>query len=258
MNFTQTKKPEKKGTSEEGFGTVGSGKTASMTSMMPPTHQLKASSIPSGTGSKSNKEGPQVPFLPQSELTAAFSDEHRHNVLAYEIGVFVDQPGTGGDRDTYEIRGGRRGRNFQSGHSWIMIRMIMKEGSVEDRIVERYLGFYPNFDVNPLLGATVGIGAVADDEGKGYEVSESKYVNEAQFVKVLEYIDSHADSQYDLDNYNCTDFAIEAAAAGGLILPDTHGTWPGGGGSSPGHLGEDIREIQERRRAEAAAKKKKN
>ena len=46
---------------------------------------------------------------------------------------------------------------------------------------------------------------------------------------------------YDLNTNNCTDAAIGAGAAVGISVPDTQGTWPFGGGSNPGDLGEDLR-----------------
>jgi len=50
-------------------------------------------------------------------------------------------------------------------------------------------------------------------------------------------------STYHLDLYNCTDFAIGIGNAAGLNLPESDGTWPGGGGSNPGTLGSHIRGL---------------
>lgn len=38
-------------------------------------------------------------------------------------------------------------------------------------------------------------------------------------------------------------FALSVFSITGSNLPDNSGTWPGGGGSNPGNLGQDIRTL---------------
>lgn len=47
--------------------------------------------------------------------------------------------------------------------------------------------------------------------------------------------------KYNLNTNNCADFSIQMRNLAGLNLPDTFGTWPGGGGSNPGQLGQVIK-----------------
>lgn len=47
---------------------------------------------------------------------------------------------------------------------------------------------------------------------------------------------------YNLNDYNCTDYALNVIKKGGFSLPDNSGTWPGGGGFNPGNLGQDLRD----------------
>ncbi|MDE0471460.1 MAG: hypothetical protein OXH57_05925 [Ekhidna sp.] len=42
---------------------------------------------------------------------------------------------------------------------------------------------------------------------------------------------------------NCTDFGIQYSKQAGIKLKDSYGSWPGGSGSNPGNLGEDIRKL---------------
>ena len=49
--------------------------------------------------------------------------------------------------------------------------------------------------------------------------------------------------EYHLDDYNCTDFAIQVVNSIGLNVPTTSGTWSNGGGRNPGDLGEDLRDL---------------
>ena len=47
---------------------------------------------------------------------------------------------------------------------------------------------------------------------------------------------------YNLNTNNCTTFAINALATGGIKIPATTGTWGlAGYGDDPGDLGEDLR-----------------
>lgn len=54
---------------------------------------------------------------------------------------------------------------------------------------------------------------------------------------------NNAPNTYDLNTYNCTDFAIAIGNLAGLNLSDSYGSWPGGGGSNPGQLGQNIRTM---------------
>ena len=52
-------------------------------------------------------------------------------------------------------------------------------------------------------------------------------------------------TNYDINENNCTDQALDCLKTGGINLPDTEGNWflNIGGGSNPADLGEDIREM---------------
>ena len=76
------------------------------------------------------------------------------------------------------------------------------------------------------------------------DISKSFDISEKQFNDVLDFADENSNKEYHLDDYNCTDFALDCAKVSGNELPDTQGSWAlgTGGGSNPGDLGEDIRE----------------
>jgi hypothetical protein len=48
---------------------------------------------------------------------------------------------------------------------------------------------------------------------------------------------------YDLDDFNCTTYAINAFGQAGITLPQTAGSWPLGGGLNPGNFGQDLRNF---------------
>ncbi len=86
-------------------------------------------------------------------------------------------------------------------------------------------------------------GVLIDDKGHVETLNITFDISKDDFQNVLNYIEGVDGDDYHLDNYNCTDFALGCAASSGNPLPDTFGEWPGGGGSNPGDLGEDIREV---------------
>ncbi|GIV45022.1 MAG: hypothetical protein KatS3mg035_2145 [Bacteroidia bacterium] len=154
--------------------------------------------------------------------------------LGYKITIHVDQPGSGGDRDTYEMDG----LGFDVGHTFITLEKINEDGTVT------YLtfGFYPKTNVSPLTGDIEVEGIIMNDKGHKYDVSKSFDLTKEQFEAVLGYLKKIEGKKYNLNKFNCTDFALECSKASGNPLPDTQGEWPGGGGSNPGDLGEDLRE----------------
>ncbi|WP_127023534.1 hypothetical protein [Flagellimonas beolgyonensis] len=97
-------------------------------------------------------------------------------------------------------------------------------------------GFYPvSDDIKPLFG-TSSPSKMGDDGKDPYTVSISSTVTGAKLGNILNYAKNYQ-SSYDLNTYNCTDFAIGVGNKAGLNLPDAYGSWTFGGGSNPGTLG---------------------
>ena len=117
-----------------------------------------------------------------------------------------------------------------AGHCFIGIR---QNGN------ESIFGFYPKDgpkDEGPNNSA------LGDDSGGEFDVSITINISEEELRNILVYTFNYPNT-YDLSDFNCTDFAIQLAALGGLNLPDTYKEWPNGGGSCPGQLGQDIRNM---------------
>ncbi len=106
--------------------------------------------------------------------------------------------------------------------------------------VTRVFGFYPGSGVNPMNPSASSV--LVDDSGHAYHVSIEITVNASQLTNVINTAIGYTGT-YNLNSYNCTDFGIGIAAAAGVTLPDTYGSWPGGGGSNPGNLGQDLRSL---------------
>jgi len=157
--------------------------------------------------------------------------------LGYKLTVFADQPGSGGDRDTYESR---YWTGVDVGHSFVKLEKINTDGT----ITSQTFGFYPINSVNPARNTT-SPGQIKDNSSSPSEVSSVFNLSEKEFNQVLDYVKKSENNVYDLDTYNCTDFVIGCAKEAGVVIPDTEGKWPLGSGSNPGDLGEDLKILKE-------------
>jgi hypothetical protein len=144
--------------------------------------------------------------------------------LGAKVTIFVDQPSPN-SRSTWA------GSPFNPnvGHTFI---------SIEQGGITRVFGFYPSDGVDPLDPAISSV--LVDDSGHSFDVSIEIDVSSSQLTNIINGTIAY-NGTYNLNTFNCTDFGILIASLAGVNLPDTNGSWPGGGGSNPGDLGEDIR-----------------
>ena len=145
---------------------------------------------------------------------------------AAKVTIYVDQP-TVNSRSTWS----GSATNPDVGHTFV---------SVQQGGITRVFGFYPSDGVNPIFPSTTSV--LVDDSGHHYDVAIEINVTAAQLASVINAATNFA-GVYNLNSYNCTDFGINIAAAAGVSLPDSYGSWPRGGGSNPGDMGQDIRSM---------------
>jgi hypothetical protein len=152
--------------------------------------------------------------------------------LAKILTIYVQQPKPGSDT-AYSIRG----TDVEVGHTFIGLRDT-------DTGQDRRVGLYPSKPVTP--GGTIEVpGAVTDDSKHEWNVKADYTITDKQYEQLSKQVDSETKPggapKYNLNTNNCTDYAIKKAATVGVKLPDSKGTWPLGGGSNPGKLGEALR-----------------
>ncbi len=170
------------------------------------------------------------------------SDNSDHQ---YTVTLAVEQPVTDSRQpwtwSSTGLGGSSAGTNpINVGHTWL----IFSE-STGIATTTRNVGFYPQSIVLP--GSATAQGVLANDENMGYDISLTINVSSQQFFDMLNYTSqgNNAGYDYNLNSNNCTTFALDAMAAGGVAIPATIGTWTGGGqGLDPGDLGEDLRGMQ--------------
>jgi len=107
--------------------------------------------------------------------------------------------------------------------------------------ITRNVGFYPEAAAASLLSKQDS--KIKDNSNSPYHVSITINISPSQLTDVINYIKNYP-QEYDLNNYNCVDFAIQTAGQGGLIIPSTVGEY---GvffkGRNPSDMGEDMREL---------------
>lgn len=197
-----------------------------------------------GTGSSASNAAPQV-APPTSVIqnvnsyfqcfTNAGGTDHQ-----YTVTVCVDQPSPG-NRTAWVTRSSPTGSSqagtpVDVGHTFLIL--TEKYGST---VITRNIGFYPSQFVYQMSPTAQGV--LNDDDQHEYNISGSFTVTNADFFSILNYITQGnlPGFEYNLNSNNCTSFAIAAVAKGGINLPSTIGSWPGGMGNDPGDLGEDLR-----------------
>lgn len=141
--------------------------------------------------------------------------------------IYADQPTPG---QTDPVAG------TDVGHSWLAISQ-----TVGNTTVTRVFGYYPMNGASPMDPTDPG--TLVNDGGHEYDVSLSVPLNARQLSLLLNYAINKLPATYDLNNYNCTDFVVDACRDAGIMLPENSQNWFGGGGLCPGQLGEDLRTL---------------
>ena len=145
--------------------------------------------------------------------------------------VYVQQP-VAGTATTWT----REGFGVNTGHAFIGLKDTTAHTEVK-------AGFYPKEmgTVTPLSPSTTGV--VKDDSNHSWNVKQEYKITDDQYNAVQTSISNDkADTnlQYNLNTNNCTDWVMDTAGVAGVTLPDATGTWPQGGGESPGPLGQEL------------------
>lgn len=158
------------------------------------------------------------------------------NTATYNVQVCVDQPVPGsraawGMSIAAQALGGEN--PVDVGHTFLVLTET--DGNTT---ITRNIGFYPEHIVNPL--STTAKGVYNDDGMHHYNVSAGFSITPSNFMNLVSYINGTASATYDLNDFNCTTWAIDALDAGHIYLPSTIGSWPGGMGNDPGDFGVDI------------------
>jgi hypothetical protein len=184
-------------------------------------------------------------------LRAAFDDGRSADlaltVVSNAFTVYCDQPGDGGSRTPARFSKGALDVGhtcwmFSSSHPALLPKALQPYVNVPLGFMRRHL---ERFSLEAAK-AGPGVFIFPDDSGPARaDVAYTWPLGPRALADGLAYCAAlHGDpGLYDPNTRNCTDVAIGAGAAAGVAVPDTPGRWLGGGGSNPGDLGEDLREL---------------
>ncbi len=156
----------------------------------------------------------------------------------YSISVYVEQPVP---QQSFPFDIGSDDK-VDTGHTFIGLTMKTASGEWISKVV----GFYPERmgDVRIYGPNKETDGVFRDDYNRSYTVSATySNVSPSGFSNVLQYLRSSQHSTFNIEDHNCADVAVDVASEAGVNLPDTFYSWPAGGGTTPGQLGEDIRTL---------------
>jgi len=102
-------------------------------------------------------------------------------------------------------------------------------------------GFYPNNNSTSPWN-TEAPQAFGDDSSHVFDVSLTINITPTQLNNIINYTLNFTDN-YDLNDNNCTDFAIQIGNLGGLNIDECNSNWILGSGSNPAKLGQTIRNM---------------
>ena len=153
----------------------------------------------------------------------------------FKLTVYIDQP-IPNKNDTWTNDGSLIDPDINVGHTFISFEM--NDGTTT---TNQTIGFYPLLAVNPTSPQIAG--KWVDDGNHDYDVSVSVAIDSIQFTSLISNITTLGTPTYNLNSLNCTDAALQIGNGSGMNLPDTNGSWIGGGGSNPGNLGQDVRGL---------------
>lgn len=154
----------------------------------------------------------------------------------YQVILCVAQPKPGWREPWGVVGSGSSSSNpVFVGHTFLVLTE-----KTPNKTVTRNIGFYPQESVWPYGPAAPG--RYNNDANQSYNISLTINMNNSEFTSLINSISQDAGT-YNLNDRNCTTFALNALNAAGYVLPRTKGTWQGGSGLNPGDLGEDIRGL---------------
>lgn len=137
------------------------------------------------------------------------------------------------------------------GHTFLNIRK--KNGS---QSVSQNIGFYPKTGWKTVLTNAPIDGKFVDNGNHEFNCGFTIYITPAQLKSAIIQMESSKNNKYDIDNYNCTDWALDVfnAAGGNLQIPlyDIPGNYPSTGTRMPNGVYNKLLEMKKNKDPRAA------
>jgi len=193
-----------------------------------------------GLGSSGSGNGPSnivvalnyfPPDTPIKDLGKDLKCFTENSTSTYDVSVNINEPDPG-TRDVVNALSA-----FPVGHTFLTLEQHNADGTS----IIRTIGFYPKNTVKP--GTETEPSVFGDDSDTPYDVSLDFSVTGAEMTKVVNRVLAQQAIQYDLNNFNCTNAAMDALQSINVNLPSTKSDGALFNGNDPGDLGEDVKGL---------------
>jgi hypothetical protein len=155
-----------------------------------------------------------------------------------EIGIYADIPVDSDPNKLFDFNSG------SPGHTFIQIRKTGVNGD----IISQNIGFYPESGWKTTLTNAPMNGKFVDNGGHEFNAGYRKSLTTEEFKSMLTEIRYLKNVPYDIDNYNCTDWALSVfnKQGYGLDIPlyDIPGNYPSVGTSMPQGIYNKLKEMK--------------
>ncbi len=169
------------------YGSSGGGGGGSAGTTTTPVHEDKTMNIEV----ESNDDSP----IKVSDYTKCFSTVPDANAT-YQITLYADIPVNGDPGQLFNYSTG------EVGHTFVQLRKVSGSSSVQQNI-----GFYPVTGWKSLSSANVD-SKMVDNAGHKFNSSLTASISSTEFQAALNTAQSLSDRDYNIETWNCTDFAL--------------------------------------------------
>lgn len=162
-------------------------------------------------------ESNSQPGIDITKYIKCFSSVSNQNAV-YKVTIYSDIPVNGNPNDLFNFNTGEVGHTF--------LQLTKTSGS---NSVTQNLGFYPQTGWKSIVANSPVTSKMVDNAGHEFNASLTINVDATHFQNALNQMQVEKGFNYDIDNFNCTDFALSvfnAAASTTLYIPQMH--IPGG------------------------------
>ena len=187
-----------------------------------------------GSGNTSNIVNAPLTLSPEAPITDLKQELKcftNSNTSTYSVSVNVNEPDPG-TRDLVNPIS-----PYPVGHTFLTLEQDNADGSS----IIRSVGFYPKNSVKP--GTEKDQSIFGNDSNTPYDITLNISVTGSEMNTVLTQLKYQQALQYDLNNFNCTNSAMEALNSININLPSTKSDELLFSGNDPGDLGEDLRNL---------------
>jgi hypothetical protein len=188
-------------------------------------------------------EAPKNPIHDLSQKLNCFDIVNNQNTAQFQsISLYVDQPIANSNKLIDDRSGPIQKANVGAGHTWLSITQV-----INGQTTTLNVGLYPAVSSMSLFSQP-GAGAFNNDSNHAYDVFVRwENLSDQTFDAIITNLKAYTSApNYDLNDFNCTTWAVKELEKVGLDVPQTIVDFGYGNSSGlcPAQLGQDLRTNQ--------------